>query len=173
MLCVFCRDIPGNACLATSARSVPMTSLRSLPCSLPTPSAIRSPSSPSIHRTGAVRNVSSAEEIFEGSRSRTLRTAESSTGFIPHSKSSSPPNFFGMLAMSINAESVGNTSWEDSMKIFEVVIGSNHFLIHPHTVGKNEGAPIIYHSTSRSDLSYYHQRADLQISGLAFLGNGR
>lgn len=30
------------------------------------------------------------------------------------------------------------------MKIFDVVIGSNHFLIHPQTVGKNAGAPMIW-----------------------------
>jgi len=31
----------------------------------------------------------------------------------------------------------------ERMKILEVVIGSNHFLIQPQTVGKNAGAPII------------------------------
>lgn len=30
------------------------------------------------------------------------------------------------------------------MKIFEVVMGSNHFLIQPQTVGKKAGAPIIW-----------------------------
>jgi len=35
-------------------------------------------------------------------------------------------------------------SWFPRMKILEVVIGSNHFLIQPHTVGKNAGAPIIW-----------------------------
>lgn len=29
------------------------------------------------------------------------------------------------------------------MKILDTVIGSNHLLIQPHTVGKNEGAPMI------------------------------
>lgn len=45
--------------------------------------------------------------------------------------------------MSIKAVRVGRTSFSGMMKIFEVVIGSNHFLIQPQTVGKNEGAPII------------------------------
>ena len=30
------------------------------------------------------------------------------------------------------------------MKILDVVIGSNHFLIHPQTVGKKAGAPMIW-----------------------------
>ena len=30
------------------------------------------------------------------------------------------------------------------MKILDVVMGSNHFLIQPQTVGKKDGAPIIY-----------------------------
>lgn len=30
------------------------------------------------------------------------------------------------------------------MKIFEVVMGSNHFLIQDQTVGKNAGAPMIW-----------------------------
>ncbi len=30
------------------------------------------------------------------------------------------------------------------MKILEVVMGSNHFLIQPQTVGKKDGAPMIY-----------------------------
>jgi hypothetical protein len=30
------------------------------------------------------------------------------------------------------------------MNIFDVVIGSNHFLIQPQTVGKKAGAPMIY-----------------------------
>lgn len=46
--------------------------------------------------------------------------------------------------MSIKAERVGRTSFSGMMKIFDVVIGSNHFLIQPQTVGKNEGAPITY-----------------------------
>lgn len=46
--------------------------------------------------------------------------------------------------MSIKAERVGRTSFSGMMNIFDVVIGSNHFLIQPQTVGKNEGAPIIY-----------------------------
>ena len=44
----------------------------------------------------------------------------------------------------MKAERVGLTcSWE-RMKILEVVIGSNHLLIQPHTVGKKEGAPMIW-----------------------------
>ena len=34
------------------------------------------------------------------------------------------------------------------MKILEVVIGSNHFLIQPQTVGKNAGAPMIWKEVS-------------------------
>jgi len=30
------------------------------------------------------------------------------------------------------------------MKILEVVIGSNHFFIHPQTVGKKPGAPMTW-----------------------------
>ena len=65
-------------------------------------------------------------------------------GIIPHSKSRSPPYFLGILETSMNAERVGFTcSWE-RMKIFDVVIGSNHFLTQPHTVGKKDGAPMIW-----------------------------
>ena len=46
--------------------------------------------------------------------------------------------------MSMKADRVGSTSFSDNIKIFEVVIGSNHFLIQPQTVGKKAGAPIIY-----------------------------
>jgi len=35
-------------------------------------------------------------------------------------------------------------SLELKMKIFDTVIGSNHFLTQFHTVGKKEGAPMIY-----------------------------
>lgn len=49
-----------------------------------------------------------------------------------------------MLSMSMKDESVGRTSLSERMNILDVVIGSNHFLIHPQTVGKNEGAPMIY-----------------------------
>lgn len=45
--------------------------------------------------------------------------------------------------MSIKAERVERTSFSGMMKILDVVIGSNHFLIQPQTVGKNDGAPII------------------------------
>lgn len=39
---------------------------------------------------------------------------------------------------------VGFTSLEVRMKIFEVVPGSNQRLIQLQTVGKNDGAPMIY-----------------------------
>ena len=48
----------------------------------------------------------------------------------------------------MKAESVGRTSWDERIKILDVVIGSNHFLIHPQTVGKKAGAPMIYYSFS-------------------------
>ena len=44
----------------------------------------------------------------------------------------------------MNDESVGFTSLGVRMKIFDVVPGSNHRLIQLQTVGKNEGAPMIY-----------------------------
>ena len=65
---------------------------------------------------------------------------------------------------------MGRTSLSERMKILDVVIGSNHFLIHPQTVGKNEGAPIIYIgvvSFSSPSKSY----RDLQRCGLEFPGN--
>ena len=92
--------------------------------------------------TDAVRNNLSASVDLE-ERLRTARTAGSRTGVKPHSKSKSPPNFLGMFSMSMKAVSVGRTSLAERMNIFEVVIGSNHFLIQPQTVGKNEGAPMI------------------------------
>ena len=64
---------------------------------------------------------------------------------MPHSKSRPPPYFWGILAMSMKAERVGRTSAAERMNILEVVMGSNHFLIQPQTVGKKDGAPIIYH----------------------------
>ena len=67
----------------------------------------------------------------------------SSTGSFPHSKSSLPPYFLGILSISMKEVSVGRTSWLDRMKILEVVMGSNHFLIQPQTVGKKDGAPMI------------------------------
>lgn len=45
--------------------------------------------------------------------------------------------------MSMKEVSVGKTSWVERMKILEVVMGSNHFLIQPQTVGKKDGAPMI------------------------------
>lgn len=47
--------------------------------------------------------------------------------------------------MSMKAVRVGSTSAAERMKILDVVIGSNHFLIQPQTVGKKDGAPIICH----------------------------
>lgn len=43
----------------------------------------------------------------------------------------------------MNDSSVFFMSWEERMKILEVVIGSNHFFIQPQTVGKKAGAPMI------------------------------
>jgi hypothetical protein len=43
----------------------------------------------------------------------------------------------------MNDSRVGRRSWWERMKIFEVVIGSNHRFIQPQTVGKKAGAPII------------------------------
>lgn len=56
-----------------------------------------------------------------------------------------------MFAMSMKAVRVGSTSWAERMKIFEVVMGSNHFLIQPQTVGKNAGAPIIWRESQSSE----------------------
>jgi len=64
-------------------------------------------------------------------------------GMSPNSNSSWPPYFFGMLTGSIKDSSVFFMSWWLRMKILEVVIGSNHFLIQDQTVGKNAGAPIM------------------------------
>ena len=116
-----------------------MRSLRSWPSTLPTPSAIISPFSSSIHRTGAVKNISS-----DACKSKAALTCGSMSGNLPHSKSNCPPYFFGMFSISMKDESVGRTSLSERIKILDVVIGSNHFLIHPQTVGKKEGAPIIY-----------------------------
>ena len=44
------------------------------------------------------------------------------------------------------------SEWE-RMKIFEVVIGSNHFFIQPQTVGKKAGAPIICQAHIRLSVS--------------------
>lgn len=136
--------MPGgeNAFRAACACSVATLSFRATPFILPTPSAIKSPSGPSIHLTGSVRNGFNASGPVS-ERVSTSSTALSRTGVTPHSKSRPPPNFLGMFSMSINALRVGRTSFSGMIKIFEVVIGSNHFLIQPQTVGKNEGAPII------------------------------
>ena len=64
-------------------------------------------------------------------------------GNFPYSKSSFPPYFLGMLSTSIKEERVGRTSLWARMNILEVVMGSNHFLTQPQTIGKNEGAPMI------------------------------
>lgn len=44
----------------------------------------------------------------------------------------------------MNDSRVFFTSEEERINILEVVMGSNHFLIQPQTVGKKAGAPIIY-----------------------------
>jgi len=62
---------------------------------------------------------------------------------MPNSQSRLPPYFFGIFAGSIKVESVRYVFSSVRMKIFDVVIGSNHLLIQPQTVGKNEGAPMI------------------------------
>ncbi len=129
-----------NASLANEW-SVATFSLLSWPSTLPTPTAVISPSTSSTHFTGAVRNNCSDSG---DAKSSTFLTAGSKTGIIPHRKSKFPPYFLGILSISIKALSVGNTSWWPRMKILEVVMGSNHFLIQPQTVGKNEGAPMIY-----------------------------
>ena len=72
-----------------------------------------------------------------------MSTAGSRTGVMPHSKSRPPPNFLGIFSMSMKAVRVGRTSWAERMNILEVVIGSNHFLTQPQTVGKKDGAPMI------------------------------
>ena len=56
------------------------------------------------------------------------------------------------------------------MNILEVVIGSNHFLIQPQTVGKNEGAPMILVRQSAKTLSSI-LASDLRIFGPVSLGN--
>ena len=125
--------------------SVATVSFLCFPSRLPTLTAVISSSSPaSTHRTGAVRKSFSVSE--PGARLKQSLTCWSSTGIFPHSKSSSPPYFLGMLATSMKVDRVGSTSLCDRMNILEVVIGSNHFLIQPHTVGKKEGAPIIWQS---------------------------
>lgn len=63
-------------------------------------------------------------------------------GKFPYVKSSFPPYFFGILSTSMKEERVGRTSCWARINILEVVIGSNHFLTHPQTTGKNEGAPM-------------------------------
>lgn len=136
--------MPGgeNAFRAACACSVATFSFRATLFILPTLIAIKSPPGPSIHLTGSVRKGFNASGPG-AERLSTSSTALSRTGVTPHSKSRPPPNFLGMFSMSIKAERVGRTSFSGMMKIFEVVIGSNHFLIQPQTVGKNEGAPII------------------------------
>lgn len=122
---------------------VATSSFLCFPSKLPTPRAVISPSSPaSIQRTGAVRNNFSVSE--PGTRVKHCLTWGSSNGNFPHSKSSLPPYFLGMSSISMKEVSVGKTSWLDRMKILEVVMGSNHFLIQPQTVGKKDGAPMIY-----------------------------
>ena len=64
-------------------------------------------------------------------------------GKSPNSKSRVPPYFRGISSTSTKLERVGNTSCWARMNILEVVMGSNHFLIQPQTMGKNEGAPMI------------------------------
>ena len=127
----------------SSECNVATRSCRSLPSMLPTPKAVISPSSfSSIQRTGAVRKNFSVSG--PGAKVRQSRTCGSSTGILPHSKSRRPPYFLGMFSMSMNCVRVGSTSLWERMKILEVVIGSNHFLIQPQTVGKKDGAPRIY-----------------------------
>ena len=65
-------------------------------------------------------------------------------------KSSVPPYFLGMLAGSMNLESVGKAVWSESMKILLTVIGSNQRFIQLQTWGKKEGAPTIYFTSSIS-----------------------
>ena len=59
------------------------------------------------------------------------------------------------------------------MKIFEVVIGSNHFLIQAQTVGKKAGAPIIYSSSQHYTLAGCKrvEEKDIQISYQASRGS--
>lgn len=76
--------------------------------------------------------------------SSTVLSWGSSCGMSPNPNCSWPPYFLGMLTGSMKDSSVFFMSCELRMNILEVVIGSNHFLIQPHTVGKNAGAPIIW-----------------------------
>ena len=75
-------------------------------------------------------------------QSKESAMAGSSMGMSPKLKSSFPPYFLGIFSSSMYCRSVGFTSLAERMKILETVIGSNHRLTQPQTVGKNEGAPI-------------------------------
>ncbi len=59
------------------------------------------------------------------------------------------------------------------MKILEVVMGSNHFLIQPQTVGKKDGAPMIYTISFDLDVQDTTQcyNGRLQIFYLVSLGS--
>lgn len=72
-----------------------------------------------------------------------LSNAGSNTGSIPYVKSNLPPYFFGIFSGSMYSSRLEVRVEEESMKILDTVIGSNHFLIQPHTVGKKDGAPMI------------------------------
>jgi hypothetical protein len=55
------------------------------------------------------------------------------------------------------------------MKIFETVMGSNHRLTQPHTVGKNPGAPTIYayvsNVSARRLSTFQHTKILSRVSG--------
>ena len=82
--------------------------------------------------------------LLEGSQEITLSRAGSGRGSSPQEKGRVPPYFMGMLVGSMNDSRVDFMSCVERMKILEVVIGSNHFLIQDQTVGKKEGAPMIW-----------------------------
>lgn len=136
-------------CVATRVARACRTATRSLCCfpsKVPTLSAVISPSSPlspsSIHLMGDARKRVSAS--FVDSMLRCCLMFGSRFGIFPYSKSSFPPYFFGIFSISIKEERVGRTSCCARMNIFEVVMGSNHFLTQPQTTGKNEGAPMTF-----------------------------
>lgn len=136
-------------CVATRVARGCKTATRSLRCfpsKVPMPRAVISPSSPLspswTHRMGDARKKASAP--FVGSMLRCCLIFGSRFGNFPNSKSSFPPYFFGMSSMSMKVERVGTTSCWARINILEVVIGSNHFLIHPQTTGKNDGAPMTF-----------------------------
>lgn len=112
------------------------TSLLFLPLSLPIASTVHSPAwtscvismGPGTHPFGIPSN------LFDSS---------SSTGSWPNSHWSFPPYATGKSSSLINVLSILAESVADKTCILDVVIGSNHFLIHPHTVGKYDGAPTI------------------------------